>query len=138
MSPSSILFPMFGLVFLTLCVLLQIPFARFRAAAARKVTIGDFRLGESPRVPPETQLPNRNYMNLLELPMLFYVACLSMFVTQRVDAVGVSIAWAYVVLRVIHSVIHLTYNNVIHRLVAFATSSTVLSVLWVRFFVTML
>jgi hypothetical protein len=124
---------MFALVGLTFIVLLMIPIARFRAAAAGKVNVGDFRLGESARVPPETQLPNRNYMNLLEMPMLFYVACLSMYLTQHVDSAAVVIAWTYVGLRMVHSAIHLSYNNVIHRLVAFAVSNVVLSVLWFRF-----
>jgi len=133
MLQAQILLPMFALVGLTFGVLLMIPFARFRAVAAGKVNAGDFRLGESARVPPETQLPNRNYMNLLEMPVLFYVACVSMYVTNKVDAVAVAIAWGYVALRFAHSAIHLSYNNVIHRLVVFATSNVVLSVLWIRF-----
>ncbi len=133
MLPAQILLPMFALVGLTFCVLLMIPLARLRAVAAGKVNAGDFRLGESARVPPETALPNRNYMNLLEMPVLFYVACMSMYVTHEVDAVAVAIAWTYVAMRFVHSAIHLSYNNVIHRLVAFAASNVVLSVLWIRF-----
>ncbi|MFT3925828.1 MAG: MAPEG family protein [Myxococcales bacterium] len=133
MPAAQILLPMFALVALTFSVLLMIPIARFRAASAGKVNVGDFRLGESERVPPETRLPNRNYMNLLELPVLFYVVCLSMYVTNKVDAAAVTIAWVYVALRFTHSTIHLSYNNVIHRLAAFASSNVVLSVLWIRF-----
>jgi hypothetical protein len=137
-APNTlILYPVFALVALTFSVLLLIPIARFRAAAAGRVTVADFRLGESTRVPPETALPNRNYMNLLELPILFYVACLALYVTQRVDHVALTIAWVYVGLRCAHSVVHLTYNNVLHRLTAFALSNFVLSALWIRFFVTL-
>jgi hypothetical protein len=128
---------MFALVALTFSVLLQIPIARFRAVALGKVTAKDFRLGESSNVPPETQLPNRNYMNLLELPVLFYVACLAMYVTDRGDVLACMIAWLYVALRGLHSLIHLTYNNVVHRLLAFGISNVVLSVLWLRFFLTL-
>jgi hypothetical protein len=32
-------------------------------------------------VPPAVSIPNRNYMNLLELPMLFYVVCIVLYVT---------------------------------------------------------
>ena len=38
-------------------------------------------------------------------------------------------------LRAIHSLIHVTYNNVMHRLAAFALSNLVLAVFWVLFFV---
>jgi len=84
-------------------------------------------------VPGEVSLPNRNLMNLLELPVLFYVACLAFYVGGIVDVAAVVLAWAYVALRAAHSVIHLTYNNVFHRLAAFAASNAVLLALWIRF-----
>jgi hypothetical protein len=45
-----------------------------------------------------------------------------------------AVAWAYVRLRALHSAIHLTYNNVVHRLTAFALSNVVLAVFWLMFF----
>lgn len=137
MHSADILYPMFGLVALTFIVLLQIPITRFRAGFAGKVTASDFRLGESADVPDSVRLPNRNYMNLLELPVLFYVACLALYVSDRADAVVVALAWAYVGLRALHSLIHLTYNHVIHRLSAFALSNFVLAALWIRFFLSL-
>jgi hypothetical protein len=125
---------MFALVALTFSVLLQIPIRRFRAAYLGRVTAEDFRHGESANVPPETSLANRNYMNLLELPMLFYVLCLSMYVTDRGDDSACNLAWIYVGLRLLHSIVHLTYNNVIQRLVVFATSNFLLAACWIRFF----
>lgn len=70
-------------------------------------------------------------MNLLELPVLFYVVCLMLYVTAGVSPLAVSLAWAYVVLRILHSIIHLTYNRVLHRLAAFAISNAVLAAIWV-------
>ena len=134
MHSVHILYPMFALVFLTFSVLIQIPIRRFRAAYLGRVTIEDFRLGESVNVPEVTSLPNRNYMNLLELPMLFYVLCLSQYVTDRADSTACMLAWIYVGLRVVHSTIHITYNHVIHRLVVFAISNFLLAACWIRFF----
>ena len=128
----SILWPMVALAALTFVVLLLIPAARFRAAARGQVNAGDFRYGESARVPGDVSLPNRNLMNLLELPMLFYIVCLAFYVTDKPDASTVYVAWAYVALRALHSAIHLTYNNVFHRLTAFAASNVALVILWVR------
>ena len=133
MEPARILYPMLALVALTFVVLLRIPYARFRAAARGQVTVGDFRYGESANVPGEVSLPNRNLMNLLELPVLFYVCCLAFYVSDTVDAAAVVLAWSYVVLRALHSVIHLSYNNVFHRLAAFAASNVVLVALWICF-----
>jgi hypothetical protein len=130
LEKTSILFPMVGLAALTFAVLLLIPVRRFRAGMAGQVVFDDFRYGESARVPPEVVIPNRNMMNLLELPVLFYVACLAYFVTERVNDAGLFLAWTYVGLRLAHSAIHLSYNRVRHRLIAFAASNVVLIMLW--------
>ena len=129
-----ILFPMVALAALTFAVLLLIPFRRFRAGIAGQVSYDDFKYGESEQVPPQVALPNRNMMNLLELPVLFYVACLTYFATDRVDDWALQLSWTYVGLRIAHSTIHLTYNRVRHRLVAFAASNVVLIMLWTNLF----
>jgi hypothetical protein len=127
----AILYPMFALAAWTMIVLLLIPVVRIRAALRGEVRPNDFRFGESAAVPAQVSVPNRNYMNLLELPMLFHVVCLILFVIAGATHVAVAVAWAYVGLRIVHSMIHLTYNHVIHRLAVFALSSVALLVLWV-------
>jgi hypothetical protein len=123
-----------ALALLTFNVLLIIPIRRVRASLAGQIGPDDFKLGESARVPGNVAIPNRNYMNLTELPVLFYAICLMFYVTARTDMTTVWLAWAYVVSRVVHSLIHLTTNNVIHRLSAFAISNFVLLAMWVLFF----
>jgi hypothetical protein len=71
-----------------------------------------------------------NFKNLFEMPVLFYVFCLTIFVTQSVTAVFVGGGCLYVLLRVAHSAIHCTYNNVLHRFTVYATSSLLLFGLW--------
>jgi hypothetical protein len=132
MDREHILYPMAGLAGLTFLVLLLIPRARFSSAARGEVKAKDFRYGESASVPGAVSLPNRNLMNLLELPMLFYVVCLGLYVTGTPDINMVYLAWGYVALRAAHSLVHLTYNNVFHRLSVFAASNVVLVMLWVR------
>ena len=119
----AIFFPMAALVAWTFAVLLLIPIGRFRAGARGEVNAGDFRFGESARVPGAVSLPNRNFMNLLELPLLFYVVCIALYVTLSVDAHALVLAWLYFALRVGHSLVHLTYNNVFHRLGVYAASA---------------
>lgn len=99
---------MAGLVALTFAVLLLIPYARFKAARSGRVAADDFKFGESGSVPAEVTIPNRNLMNLLELPVLFYIACLTLYITKTVDVASLYLAWLYVVLRVCHSLVHLT------------------------------
>jgi hypothetical protein len=113
---TAILYPVAALAALTFAVLLLIPYVRFKAAFQGRVTAKDFRFGESANVPPEVALPNRNLINLLELPVLFYVACVIFYVTSSVDGLALTLAWSYVALRAAHSLVHLSYNNVFHRL----------------------
>jgi hypothetical protein len=130
---SAIFYPVAALVGLTFAVLLVIPVARFRAAFRGEVRAKDFRYGESANVPGRVALPNRNLMNLLELPLLFYVVCIALYVTGTVDGLALGLAWAYVGLRAAHSAVQLSYNNVFHRLAVFAASNVVLLAIWIRF-----
>ena len=111
MSQASIFAPVGALAFLTFGVLLLIPIRRFRAGALGQITADDFKFGESATVPGHVSIPNRAMMNLLELPMLFYVGSLMFFVTGKVDGVALGVAWTYVALRFVHCAIHLTYNT---------------------------
>lgn len=131
MQNPAILYPVFALAACTFLVLLLIPFYRVRAGLRREIKTDDFKYGESATVPPYVSIPNRNYMNLLELPMLFYVVCVLLYITTGASDIATKLAWAYVVLRIIHSIIHLSYNKVIHRLSAFAASNVVLAALWI-------
>jgi hypothetical protein len=130
MPPITLLYPLFALALWTGIILLLIPLSRVLAARRGQVVIDDFKMGESPSVPDQVRLINRNYMNLLELPMLFYVVCLLIFVAIPVSERMVYLAWAYVGLRVVHSLIHISYNRVFHRLCAFIASNVVLVMLW--------
>ena len=73
MSKADILWPMGALALLTFCVLGLIPFRRIGASLRKEITPDDFRYGESSRVSGYVSIPNRAMMNLLELPVLFYV-----------------------------------------------------------------
>jgi hypothetical protein len=131
MRNLDILYPIFALAAWTFLVLLLIPFVRVRSVRRREIGPNDFKYGESSAVPPDVSIPNRNYMNLLELPMLFYVVSMVLYVTAGATPLVVYVAWAYVTLRVIHSMIHLSYNHVLHRLAAFTLSNAALVSLWV-------
>lgn len=103
----------------TLLVLLLVPNARFRSPSQLNVTAEDFCFGESNIVLPGVSIPNRAWMNLLEAPVLFYLACIIIFSIHATNQNLVALAWAYVGLRMIHMLVHVTYNNVLHRLLVF-------------------
>lgn len=134
MPQDTIFMPMGALALLTFLVLTLIPLRRFRAGFSGRIVPDDFKFGESKNVPGDVSIPNRAYMNLLEMPVLFYVLCLMLFAAARVDRTFLYLAWAYVGLRVLHSLIHVSYNNVYHRLVVFSLSNFVAITMWGLFF----
>jgi len=130
-SNLAIFGPVFVLAFWTFIVLNLVGISRIRAGAKRQIKPEDFRLGESERVPEQVRLANRNYMNLLEIPILFYAVTVIIYSTGTATKTMIVVSWAFVALRLLHSVIHLTTNNVMHRLYAFAAGNTMLLVLWI-------
>ncbi len=131
-NSPAILYPLFALAGLTAIVQLLIPVARVRAALHGKLVVEDFKYGESLAVPSSVSIPNRNYMNLLEFPLLAYVVCLMAYVAASVTPLMVGSAWAFVALRALHSAIHLSYNHVAHRALVFGASNVALVVLWTQ------
>ena len=129
-SQGQIFLPALALVSLTFLVLTLVLYRRVKSGFAGSVTKDDFSLGESEKVPEYVIVANRNYINLLELPVLFYFACILSYLLEAVEIKLIVLAWIYVVFRFFHSVIHLSYNNVYHRLTVFALSNIVLIAMW--------
>ncbi|MFI4967503.1 MAG: MAPEG family protein [Gammaproteobacteria bacterium] len=133
MQQTTIFAPMIALALLTFGVLIYTGHKRFGAGFAGRVKGSDFRYGESANVPPDVAVANRNFMNLLEAPVLFYVICLALYVTAHVTTVTLSLAWAYLALRTVHTAIHLAYNRILYRFAAYTLSNVVLATLWLWF-----
>ncbi len=134
MTGDAIFWPMGALALTTFAVLGQIPIRRVAAVRRGAISPDDFRLGESEQVDGHVSMPNRAMMNLLEVPILFYVVCLMAFAAGLATPAMLMLAWGYVALRLCHTLIHLTYNNVVHRVIPFAASNFVLIAMWIVFF----
>jgi hypothetical protein len=83
-------------------------------------------------LPGKAQWPAHNYNHLLEQPTLFYAIALVLALVGAGSGVNMYLAWAYVVLRVIHSFIQCTVNNLGMRFMFWILSSLVLAVMTVR------
>jgi len=79
-----------------------------------------------PKMPEKFRYVTDNYNHIFEQPTLFYAVLIYIQLADTASKTNISLAWAYVTLRVIHSVIQLTSNNVSWRAASFATSSLVL------------
>ncbi|HXV40486.1 MAG TPA: MAPEG family protein [Steroidobacteraceae bacterium] len=75
-----------------------------------------------------------NFRNLFEVPVLFYALCIAIVATGGSTRALVAAAWAYVALRALHSLIHVTYNRVVHRFLVYVTSTLLLFGMWIAFF----
>ena len=133
MSAESIFWPVTALALWTLVMLTLTAYQRIGAVVRRQLRSRDFTVGESEGVPLAMRLRNRNLVNLFEMPVLFYVVCLALYVTKQADSAAVWLAWLFVALRVGHSLVHITYNRVTHRLLVFAFSNFTLLALWLVF-----
>jgi hypothetical protein len=130
MGNVGIFHPVVVLAFWTFVVLFLLPFRRFRSGLLGEVARPASSHGDSSPA-PQVSIPNRAYMNLLEIPVLFYVGCLVLFVTGGASYATITIAWIFVVMRIVHSLILLTYNRSAHRGLAFALSNIALVALWI-------
>jgi len=71
-----------------------------------------------------------NFKNLFETPVLFYSLVGVAIATNQLSAWLIYGVWSYVLLRIIHSVIHCTYNKVMQRFAAFGAGFMLLIVMW--------
>ena len=130
---QPILMPMLSMVLLTFLVWLFMYVTRFSEMSSRK--IHPQRLAtraEAASVLIRSAAPADNFKNLFEMPVLFYVIILLSLVLLIQDETLVRLAWAFVALRLLHSLIHCTYNRTNHRFGAYLASSLVLIAMWVR------
>lgn len=74
--------------------------------------------------------PADNFKNLFEIPVLFYVAVTTLYVTQMVDTLFLTLAGVFVLFRYIHSFVHITYNKVMHRFTVYAISTLTIWIMW--------
>ena len=74
-------------------------------------------------LPREVQWKAHNYNHLHEAPTVFYAVALALAMIGQGDGFNATIAWAYVALRIIHSVFQATVNKVAPRFILFALSS---------------
>ncbi|MDG2530460.1 MAPEG family protein [Caulobacter endophyticus] len=83
-------------------------------------------------LPDAARQAAHNYNHLMEQPTIFYAAALAIFVAGHGDGTAVALAWAYVALRIVHSLVQASVNIVMARFAVFSLSTIVLAVMIVR------
>jgi len=132
MQQSYIFQPMFVMILLTLFIALRMLMLRYRAVLKDGLRARYFLLNQGYELPDYLVKVTQHYENLFETPILFYFAIFAVFVLNQVDVGYLALAWLYVVFRVIHAYVHITYNNLKHRRWVFLCSMIVLYTMWGR------
>jgi hypothetical protein len=84
------------------------------------------------RLPAQVRWKADNYNHLMEQPTLFYALALALAVAGQGDGLNAALAWTYVALRVIHSLVQALVNVILARFAVFMVASLVLLALAVR------
>lgn len=128
---SPILAPVVALVAWSLVVLVWLVVSRLPAMKAAGIDVAKARGGRPGGLdgvlPDNVQWKAHNYIHLMEQPTLFYAICLVLALTGTGGGFNAILAWAYVAMRVAHSLVQGTSNIIRYRFVLFGLSTLALA-----------
>lgn len=119
---------MLAQVLLTFLLLFALPFPRFSAAFAKKVTFQD---DGRPVFPKQVTQLGDCLNNQFQMPMLFFVAALLAMQLSMVTMSMALLAGVFVAMRWVHAAIFVTSNFIPVRFVVFVISAVALLAIWV-------
>jgi len=103
--------------------------AMLKAGIDAKGMVGSTGASLRAQLPDNVSWKADNYNHLHEAPTLFYAVAIVLAIIGQGDGFNTTLAWAYVALRVVHSLVQATVNKVAVRFAFFALSSLVLMAL---------
>ena len=126
---TALLYPILALVAWSLVMWVWMYATRLPAMTKAGVTPDEARHTRAlaDRLPSEAQAPTDNYNHLMEQPTLFYAVALVGAVAGLGGGAAVGCAWAYVALRVLHSLVQATAGKVMVRFVLFTGGTLALA-----------
>lgn len=124
------LYALFAMTLLIVAIGILAVTTRVKAVRNKQVHVKAFRVMDGD-FPESVVRTTRLYNNQFELPVLFFVAGTLYIALGQSHALGTTLAWAFVVSRVIHAGIQLVYNNVFHRMLAFWAGVIIVLAMWV-------
>lgn len=118
-----------GLTFVVWLVLIQQRLAQVRRHTPTAVNFANSAAVQ--RYFASAEKPARNLANLFEMPVLYFVLVPMVMLTDHVTLVQMGLAWSFVGLRALHSVILISHNRIRDRAWAYLASCVVLAAMWV-------
>ena len=131
---SSILEPVIALMLLTCVMWAWMYITRVPAVQRAGMKLDpDLPKGvQMSELPAKVRWKADNYNHLLEQPTVFYAVAFTLALLNAGEGLNLTLAWAYVALRVVHSLQQSLWNKIEVRFVLFVLSSLVLITLVVR------
>jgi hypothetical protein len=131
---SNLLAPVIALVLWTFVMWAWLYATRIPAMMRLKVAYDPRRPVQEfqAQMPAEVRWKADNYNHLMEQPTLFYAVVLSLAFLGADTGLNTGLAWAYVALRVVHSLIQATVNIVLLRFAVFMIASLMLLFMSIR------
>jgi len=129
----DIIYPVFCLVMLTFIMAFATGTSRLISVRRKQINPKYYVLLSGDTPPDYVQKIGRNFANLLEFPVLFYLLAVLVITLEINNALLLNLAWLYVALRLVHTIIHVSYNYVMHRFMVFGLSVLTLLAMWVQF-----
>ena len=130
MYEHGMITPVVALVIWSMIMLIWLYATRIPAMQKAKVRPGEATKAQMEALPGGAANVANNYNHLMEQPTLFYAICFSLqFLGQGDHPINIGLAWLYVVLRVVHSLVQATVNIIMIRWLIFMAASLVLGAL---------
>lgn len=130
---SSILTPVLAMIIWTMIMYVWMYATRIPAMQKAGINAAKMKSkSEMDVLPPEVTRIADNYNHLHEQPVIFYALVFYIHLAGQADTLAVQLAWGYVALRILHSLIQALWNFIPARFGVFALSSIVLIVLTVK------
>jgi hypothetical protein len=131
---SPILQPVVALVLWSFVMWAWLYATRLPAIARNKIVYDPQKLPEdfNVQIPANVRWKADNYNHLMEQPTLFYAVALVLALAGAGDGLNAGLAWAYVAVRVAHSLVQATVNVILLRFGVFMIGSLVLLALAIR------
>jgi hypothetical protein len=119
---NPLLLPLLAMVGLTLLVWVRLYLVRI--PEMKRSRIDPQRLaGSADKGLLKDTRASDNFINLFEVPVLFYALVLASLASGVSDPALLVLAWTFVGLRALHSLIQCSYNRVMHRFTAYALAT---------------
>ena len=132
MYEHGMITPVVALVVWSLIMLIWLYATRIPAMSGAKLRPGQATRAQMEALPAWAANPASNYNHLMEQPTLFYALCFALQFLDQANDINIGLAWLYVILRVVHSLVQATVNIIIIRFLIFVTASVVLVMLAVH------